>query len=129
MILRSKFLGEARGMAISLKELGKSPKELQLKYARNLLQDKNTDEAFINDLFRMSAMLIMCDNNSDVSFMLKAVCSGFLNHFTEQSVNNSIACWEWILSARNDLSLQLFMYICEAWHGSKDRKLGIFQGC
>ena len=126
MILRSKFLGEARGMAISLKELGKSPNELQLKYARNLLQDKNTDEAFINDLFRMSAMLIMCDNNSDVSFMLKAVCSGFLNHFTEQSVNNSIACWEWILSARNDLSLQLFMYICEAWHGSKDRKLGIF---
>ncbi|XP_063720577.1 phosphatidylinositol 4-kinase alpha-like isoform X2 [Symsagittifera roscoffensis] len=126
MTRRSKCLGEARGMILSLRELGKSPKELHQKYARELMLKDNSDEVFLNAVFRLSALIIMSEENSETSFMLKTVCCGFLNHFTEQGVNNSIACWEWILSARNDLTLQLFMYICEAWHSSKDRKLGIF---
>lgn len=47
--------------------------------------------------------------------LLRYVCASCLNLFTEDAMENSTACWQWILSARHDLTLPFMQEMISAW--------------
>lgn len=47
--------------------------------------------------------------------LLRCVCASCLNLFTEDAMENSTACWQWILSARHDLTLPFMQEMIAAW--------------
>ena len=76
--------------------------------------NKDADsEAFKQSLFRATALLISTweqqgeGGSGDVRQLLHAVCWAPIKHFTESAMEAAIACWEWLLAARSDLSAQV----------------------
>ena len=53
--------------------------------------------------------------------LLRCACASCLNLFTEDTMENSTACWHWILSARHDLTLPFMQEMIAAWQVSSYR--------
>ncbi|ESO97694.1 hypothetical protein LOTGIDRAFT_103639 [Lottia gigantea] len=59
--------------------------------------------------------------------ILHTMCWTPINHFEERTMEASVACWEWLLSARPNLSTEFLCEMAAAWQMSVDLKLGIFE--
>lgn len=56
----------------------------------------------------------------------RQVCGACLQLFTEETMDNTVACWQWILSARLDLTLPFMQQMIAAWQESIELQLGLF---
>lgn len=62
-------------------------------------------ENFKRAMFRVTALLVS-SRHSDRK-LLNALCMAPVRHFTESTMEAAVACWEWLLAARPDLSAQV----------------------
>lgn len=58
--------------------------------------------------------------------LLHAVCWGPVEMFVEDVIRSAIECWQWILSARRDLTLPFMQEMLGAWQCTVERRMGIF---
>ncbi|KAL8613207.1 hypothetical protein ACOMHN_043016 [Nucella lapillus] len=120
--LRSRFMGEVCGMQDMVDSLG----ELEAKLCRDL--DKaltNKDDVLCQkSLFRICALQIKMEEVS--RRLLHAVCWASVHYFSEKIMEMSVACWDWILAARPDISMEFLCEMAAAWQMCVDRRLGIF---
>ncbi|XP_042233496.1 phosphatidylinositol 4-kinase alpha-like isoform X1 [Homarus americanus] len=109
-----------------------------------MVSDEDQRDKLVSKL--LGDIKIACDNKSEIDFrqglwratglliatkgihrrLLRCVCTSCLNLFTEDAMDNSTACWQWILSARHDLTLPFMQEMISAWQDSVDRRLGLF---
>ncbi|CAL4063043.1 unnamed protein product, partial [Meganyctiphanes norvegica] len=59
--------------------------------------------------------------------LLRCICTSCLDLFTDDALENSIACWQWVLSARHDLTLPFMQEMIASWQESVDRHIGLFE--
>ena len=59
-------------------------------------------QTFSPAMFRITALLITSQGANRK--LLHSICWSPVQLFTEASMETSIACWEWLLAARTDLS-------------------------
>ena len=67
-------------------------------------------------VWRLTALIISsagCQRS-----MLHALAWSHLELFTEHSVTNAVACWQWLVTARPDLELRFLQEMCAAWQVS-----------
>ncbi|XP_045112601.1 phosphatidylinositol 4-kinase alpha-like [Portunus trituberculatus] len=86
--------------------------------------EKKSELEFRQGLWRATGLLIA--DKGIPRMLLRCVCASSLNLFTEDTMENSTACWHWILSARHDLTLPFMQEMIAAWQESVDRRLGLF---
>ncbi|KAG7162490.1 Phosphatidylinositol 4-kinase alpha-like [Homarus americanus] len=89
-----------------------------------MVSDEDQRDKLVSKL--LGDIKIACDNKSIHRRLLRCVCTSCLNLFTEDAMDNSTACWQWILSARHDLTLPFMQEMISAWQDSVDRRLGLF---
>uniref|UniRef100_A0A915IQ31 1-phosphatidylinositol 4-kinase n=1 Tax=Romanomermis culicivorax TaxID=13658 RepID=A0A915IQ31_ROMCU len=129
--LRSFYVGEVTGM---LEEHENGSDQARESLTQKLIADfgktiheKSDFERAKKCLLRMSALFISSTGINRP--LLNAISFAPAKRFTEQTVNLTIGCWEWILSARSDVQLELFNSICDAWRMTVYRKLGVYEMC
>ncbi|XP_066970314.1 phosphatidylinositol 4-kinase alpha isoform X2 [Macrobrachium rosenbergii] len=123
--LRTHYQGEITGLLLMVTD------ELQRdRLVQKLMADikkaceKNREVDFRQGLWRATGLLIATEGIH--RGLLRCVCASCLDLFTEDSVENSVACWQWILSARHDLTLPFMQEMITSWQESVDRRLGLF---
>jgi phosphatidylinositol 4-kinase len=58
--------------------------------------------------------------------LLHAICWAPIRLFSQQSVEAAVVCWQWLLAACPDISLQLMQEIAAVWQTVVDMRLGLF---
>ncbi|KAK3083088.1 hypothetical protein FSP39_013642 [Pinctada imbricata] len=81
-------------------------------------------EDLVQAMFRVCAFLVSI--NAINKPLLHALCWAPVRHFAVRSMEAGVACWEWLLAARPDLSLEFLCEMSAAWQNTVDRRLGIF---
>ncbi|KAK7505986.1 hypothetical protein BaRGS_00002708 [Batillaria attramentaria] len=101
--LRSRFMGEVCGM----QDMCDSPQELEAKLCHDLDRGlSNRDDVLCQkSLFRICALQIKMEEVS--RRLLHAVCWAPVQCFSESIMSMSVACWDWILAARPDISMEV----------------------
>ncbi|XP_067636083.1 phosphatidylinositol 4-kinase alpha isoform X2 [Eurosta solidaginis] len=124
LCLRSKYAGEISGLLSVLSEEDKAG------LADRLVKDvwdacaEKSDARHRGALWRATAYLIIC---SDVNRkLLHAVASSQVELFTEYAVETAVECWQWVLTARQDLELCFIQEMVSAWQTTFEKKLGLF---
>ncbi|CAG0914490.1 unnamed protein product [Notodromas monacha] len=130
MSLRTRYVGEVRGMLLSISKTGGSEDFLihrlmeDLKASASAKDDTKHQDA----LWRATSMFISSES------MSCSLCS-LVEYFNESSMECAVACWQWVLSARPDLEMILIQEIVAAWNcnfrilsqqATINRGLGIF---
>lgn len=85
--------------------------------------DTDPDQ-FKQAVFRVTALIVTSEGPG--RRLLHSVCWAPVRHFTEASLEASVACWEWLLAARPDLSGQFMQEMAAAWQMTVDLRLGMF---
>ncbi|KAK3879548.1 hypothetical protein Pcinc_015884 [Petrolisthes cinctipes] len=123
--MRTHYQGEISGLLLMA-----SDETQRDKLITKLLGDikaaceRKSEVDFRQGLWRATGLLIATKGIHRV--LLRCACGSGLNFFTEDAMENSAACWQWILSARHDLTLPFMQEMISAWQESVDRRLGLF---
>ncbi|KAF2369045.1 Phosphatidylinositol 3-/4-kinase catalytic domain [Trinorchestia longiramus] len=125
LCLRTRFEGEIAGLLLAGSVL-EDKKVIINKLAEDLktAAADNSQQDFTVALWRTTSLLIAMDGCERV--LLRLVCCSCLQFFSEETMENTIACWQWILSARQDLTLPFMQQMIAAWQDSIDLQLGLF---
>ncbi|XP_076062775.1 phosphatidylinositol 4-kinase III alpha isoform X2 [Oratosquilla oratoria] len=124
--LRTRFQGEISGLLFIMTD-----EQQQTKLVAKVIEDikdnsaKKNEVQFRQGLWRATGLLIATKGVH--RGLLRCVCMSCLDMFTEDSMENSVACWQWILSARHDLTLPFMQEMIASWQDSVDRRLGLFE--
>lgn len=120
--LRSRFSGQVAGM----REVCDSDEELIKKLCDTLDKDcdKQNTERIKSGMFKVCALLITMKDLKRQ--LLHALCWIPVRDFTERTMEVAVACWEWLLAARADFSIEFLCEMAMAWQMTVDKKLGIF---
>lgn len=119
--IRSRYLGEIEGMRLALTDM-----EMITRLAKQLyehLQESDGDAIKV-DMFRITSLLVT--TSSADRQLLNCLCLAPVHHFTESTMEASVACWQWLLSARPELSLPFLQEMSVSWQMTVDMKMGLF---
>jgi phosphatidylinositol 4-kinase A len=122
---RSKYTGEIAGLLSVMDDDEKT------NLAEKLIKDiwdaaKERNEFKHNGaLWRGTAYLIQSCDCHEVK-LVHAITTSIVEMFTEKSVETAVECWQWIITAREDLELSLIREMTSAWQITFEKKLGFF---
>ncbi|GFO06729.1 phosphatidylinositol 4-kinase alpha-like, partial [Plakobranchus ocellatus] len=120
--IRSRYLGEVNGML----DISENIETVESKLCETLnkaFTDKDITIAK-QTMFRITALQI---TRPEVKrYLLQAICWAPVKFFNADIMQVSIMCWEWMLSARPEFTLQFLCLMTSAWQVCADMKLGIF---
>eukprot|EP00106_Octopus_bimaculoides_P007153 XP_014774595.1 PREDICTED: phosphatidylinositol 4-kinase alpha-like isoform X3 [Octopus bimaculoides] len=120
--LRSRFSGEVSGM----RYVCNNDEELIKKLCDGLEKDcdNKKSEEIKAGMFRVCALLISIKELKRQ--LLHTLCWVPVKDFTERTMEVAVTCWEWLLAARPDFSIEFLCEMAMAWQMTVDKKLGIF---
>ncbi|ALC49915.1 PI4KIIIalpha [Drosophila busckii] len=124
LCLRSKYAGEISGLLSVLSEQDKTG------LADRLVKDvwgacaEKSDARHRGALWRATAYLIICAEIDRK--LLHAVASSQLELFTESAMETAVECWQWVLTARQDLELCFIQEMVSAWQTTYEKRMGLF---
>ncbi|KAM7348854.1 phosphatidylinositol 4-kinase III alpha isoform 1-T1 [Cochliomyia hominivorax] len=124
LCLRSKYAGEISGLLSVLSEEEKGG------LADRLVKDvwdackEKSDARHRGALWRATAYLIICPNINRK--LLHAVATSQVELFTESTMETAVECWQWVLTARQDLELCFIQEMVSAWQTTFEKKIGLF---
>lgn len=125
LCLRSKYTGEISGLLSVLDEEGK--RGLPEKLANDIwdaTKEKN-EPKYKGALWRATAYLIPAFDGQ-TGKLLHAIATSQVELFTEGAVETAVECWQWILTARDDLELSFIREMVTAWQITFEKKIGLF---
>uniref|UniRef100_W4VRQ0 Phosphatidylinositol 4-kinase alpha n=1 Tax=Corethrella appendiculata TaxID=1370023 RepID=W4VRQ0_9DIPT len=124
LCLRSKYAGEVSGFLSVLDDEDK--KGLADRLVREVWDacNEKNDIKHRGALWRATAYLILCSGVNRK--LLHAVSSSQVNLFTETAVETAVECWQWVLTARQDLELCFIQEMITAWQTTFDKRIGLF---
>jgi phosphatidylinositol 4-kinase A len=124
LCLRSKYAGEISGLLSVLDEEAKNG--LADRLVRDVWEackDKN-DVKHRGAVWRATAYLILCSGVN--RNLLHVISASQVELFTESAVDTAVECWQWILTARQDLELCFIQEMVSAWQTTFEKRLGLF---
>lgn len=125
LCLRSKYTGEISGLLTILDDEGK--RGLPDRLSNDIWQatKENNVTKYKGALWRATAYLIPT-YEGQLGKLLHAIATSHVEIFTESSVETAVECWQWILTAREDLELSFIREMVSAWQITFEKKLGVF---
>uniref|UniRef100_A0A182MWN4 Phosphatidylinositol 4-kinase alpha n=1 Tax=Anopheles culicifacies TaxID=139723 RepID=A0A182MWN4_9DIPT len=124
LCLRSKYAGEVSGLLSVLEDEDK--KGLADRLVRDVWDAcaEKSDAKHRGALWRATAYLILCSSANRK--LLHAISSSQVQLFTASAMETAVECWQWILTARQDLELCFIQEMVTAWQTTFDKRMGLF---
>ncbi|XP_062554225.1 phosphatidylinositol 4-kinase alpha isoform X2 [Armigeres subalbatus] len=124
LCLRSKYAGEISGLLSVLEDQEK--KGLADRLVKDIWDacGEKSDAKHRGALWRATAYLILCSSANRK--LLHAISSSQVQLFTESAMETAVECWQWILTARQDLELCFIQEMVTAWQTTFDKRIGLF---
>ncbi|KAK4470141.1 hypothetical protein MN116_005591 [Schistosoma mekongi] len=84
-------------------------------------QLRNSTSRSTSSLKRLYVM-----NGDTARRLLQEICHSPLRLFTTEMLENALACWQWLVVGRPELTTQLLNELSDAWQITIHRRLGVF---
>lgn len=124
LCLRSKYAGEISGLLSVLDDDEKKGLADRLVKEVWAACKEKSDGKHRGTLWRATAYLILCSgvNRS----LLHSICNSQVELFTSSAVETAVECWQWLLTARQDLEMCFIQEMVSAWQTTFEKKIGVF---
>ncbi|XP_065168456.1 phosphatidylinositol 4-kinase alpha isoform X3 [Atheta coriaria] len=124
LTLRSKYAGELNGlMSFCGQENIRDMTGRLLERVWQSCKDKDVD-GHREALWRSTAMLITTPelNRS----LLHCIASSQVELFNVEAMTTAVACWQWLITARQDVELRFLQEMVSAWTYTVQKRMGLF---